>query len=202
MTRRVAIAIWILGLFVVGAPHPALAADYYIIRSGDMLYRVPHSAHRTFFNNGVAHTKHTVVSRRAETGHRESMSSKPQIAKASWYGPGFHGETMANGERFDMHDIFIAHKKLPLGTCVRVKNPKNGRVVQAPISDRGPYIPGRKLDLSCYAMGILGGIESGVIPVKYQIIPGLRWCDPSATVDDSILAEARRRCWEESAQKN
>ncbi|HEY4497174.1 MAG TPA: septal ring lytic transglycosylase RlpA family protein [Candidatus Paceibacterota bacterium] len=195
MTKRVAIAIWILGLFVTIPLFPSslFAADYYIVRKGDMLYRVPHSAHRTFFDNGVTRTKHIIT----------SMSLKSQIVKASWYGPRFHGRPMANGEAFNMFKIFIAHKELPLGTCVRVKNLENGRAIQAPISDRGPYIPGRKFDLSCYAMGILGGIEQGVIPVKYNVVPQ-QWCKPSAEVNnEAVLTSAHERCQEENhIQKN
>jgi len=198
MTKRVAIAIWILGLFVFAVlDAPSVhAADYYMVRSDDMLYRVPHNALGAFFDNRVVpHPQ-----RHTQNKKRFTLIPPPQIVKASWYGPRFHGRPMANGQTFDMYKIFIAHKELPLGTCVQVKNPRNGRVVQAPVSDRGPYIPGRKFDLSCYAMSILGGIERGVIPVKYQIVPELRWCDPSATADKSILVEARRRCWEESEE--
>lgn len=193
MTKRV--AIWILGLFVIlcASPSSLCAVDYYIMRSGDMLYRVPHSVYK----------KRSVVSHNTEAQNQKLIFLKPQVVKASWYGPRFHGRPMANGKMFNMFEIFVAHKKLPLGTCVQIKNPENGTVVQAPISDRGPYIPGRKLDLSCYAMGILGGIENGVIPVKYQIVPGARWCAPSATVENrETLMAARERCRGELNHRN
>ncbi len=67
---------------------------------------------------------------------------------ASWYGPGFHGRKTANGETYDMDAMTAAHKELPFGTVVRVKNLDNGRVVNVRINDRGPFVRGRVIDLS------------------------------------------------------
>lgn len=71
-----------------------------------------------------------------------------QSGKASWYGPGFHGRTTANGERYNMHAMTAAHKTLPFGTMVRVINKRNGKSVTLRINDRGPYKAGRIIDLS------------------------------------------------------
>lgn len=67
---------------------------------------------------------------------------------ASWYGKEFHGKLAANGELFDMTAYTAAHRKLPLGTMIRVMNVHNGKSVQVRINDRGPYVAGRMLDLS------------------------------------------------------
>ena len=67
---------------------------------------------------------------------------------ASWYGPGFHGRTTASGEEYDKHGISAAHKTLPLGSIVRVVRPANGAMIIVEITDRGPYIAGRIIDLS------------------------------------------------------
>ena len=67
---------------------------------------------------------------------------------ASWYGKEFHGRTAANGEVFDMNAMTAAHRKLPLGSVVRVVNLVTGKQVHVRINDRGPYIPGRMLDVS------------------------------------------------------
>ncbi len=75
---------------------------------------------------------------------------------ASWYGPGFHGRTTANGERFDMHELTAAHKTLPFGTRVLVHNPRTGKQVVVRINDRGPFIKGRVIDLSKAAAKALG----------------------------------------------
>lgn len=76
---------------------------------------------------------------------------------ASWYGPGFHGNTTANGERYNQYAFTAAHKTLPFNTWVKVTF--NGRSVFLRINDRGPYIAGRIIDLSyagAQAIGLSG----------------------------------------------
>lgn len=75
---------------------------------------------------------------------------------ASWYGPGFHGRQTASGELFDMGELTAAHKTLPFGTRVLVQNPRNGKEVVVRINDRGPFTPGRVIDLSKAAAAVLG----------------------------------------------
>jgi len=85
--------------------------------------------------------------------------------KASWYGPGFHGKRTASGERFDMNDLTAAHRTLPFGTRVRVRNPQNGREVIVRINDRGPHISDRIIDLSKAAAATLDLLQAGEAPV-------------------------------------
>lgn len=92
----------------------------------------------------------------------EAMSPVPQIVVASWYGEFFQGKLMANGKPFDMHKLTVAHKSLRLGTRIRIQNPENGRVVIARVTDRGPYVSGREIDLSKQAAKLLGLLEKGV----------------------------------------
>ena len=78
---------------------------------------------------------------------------------ASWYGPGFHGRRTASGERYDMNALTAAHRTLPFGTWVRVHSLVNGRVVDVRITDRGPFIRSRVIDVSrgaAEALGMLG----------------------------------------------
>lgn len=89
---------------------------------------------------------------------------------ASWYGPGFDGNLSASGERFNQYAMTAAHKTLPFGTEVRVTNLDNGRSVVVRINDRGPFIPGRVIDLSTAAARVLGMVNSGVAPVKVEVI--------------------------------
>ena len=89
--------------------------------------------------------------------------------KASWYGPGFHGNRTANGERFNQNALTAAHRTLPFGTQVTVTNPKNGRSVVVRINDRGPYIGNRVIDLSRAAMQRIGGINSGVVNICAKV---------------------------------
>lgn len=88
---------------------------------------------------------------------------------ASWYGPGFHGRRTANGERYDMNAMTAAHRTLPFGTWVRVHSLVNGREVDVRITDRGPFIHSRVIDLSrgaAVALGMLGlGFKEVVLSV-------------------------------------
>lgn len=81
--------------------------------------------------------------------------------KASWYGPGFQGRPTASGERFDMHALTAAHRTLPFGTRVRVRNPQNGREVVVRINDRGPWVRDRIIDLSKAAAAALDLVQAG-----------------------------------------
>ncbi len=89
---------------------------------------------------------------------------------ASWYGKDFHGKLAANGEVFDMTAYTAAHRKLPLGSLVRVMNLTNGKSVQVRINDRGPYIQGRILDLSHAAAVELDMVEVGTSVVQIEVI--------------------------------
>ncbi len=94
----------------------------------------------------------------------------PQKVVASWYGEQFHGRPMANSDIYDMYAPTIAHKELPLGTRVELKNPANGIVVQATITDRGPYIEGRDVDLSYGLARQLSMVEQGVGDLIMRIL--------------------------------
>lgn len=89
---------------------------------------------------------------------------------ASWYGKEFHGKLAANGELFDMTAYTAAHRKLPLGTMIRVMNVHNGKSVQVRINDRGPYVAGRMLDLSHAAARELGMVDAGIASVQVEVV--------------------------------
>ena len=93
---------------------------------------------------------------------------------ASWYGPGFHGRRTASGEIYNMYAFTAAHRTLPLGTYVLVTNLKNGRRVVVRINDRGPFVPGRIIDLSYAAARALGMIRDGVVPVRLTVLAPAR----------------------------
>jgi rare lipoprotein A len=89
---------------------------------------------------------------------------------ASWYGPGFHGKPTASGEIYDMHALTAAHRTLPLGTLIEVRNLENGRTTTARVNDRGPYKRGRIVDLSLAAAQALGIEEIGVTRVRLTVV--------------------------------
>ncbi|MDO8904368.1 septal ring lytic transglycosylase RlpA family protein [Hydrogenophaga sp.] len=80
---------------------------------------------------------------------------------ASWYGERFHGRRTASGEAFNMHEFTAAHRTLPFGTWVRVRNLDNGREVVVRINDRGPFTRGRVIDLSRAAADTIGIVQAG-----------------------------------------
>jgi rare lipoprotein A len=89
---------------------------------------------------------------------------------ASWYGESFHGKQAANGELFDMEALTAAHRTLPLGSVVRVVNLANGKYLHVRITDRGPYVNNRILDLSRGAATRLGMMEEGLSHVQIQLV--------------------------------
>ena len=84
---------------------------------------------------------------------------------ASWYGRKFHGLPTSSGEVYDMYAMTAAHKTLPIPSYARVRNPANGREVVVRINDRGPFAPGRVIDLS-YTAALRLGLLAGVAPVE------------------------------------
>lgn len=89
-----------------------------------------------------------------------------QSGLASWYGGKFHGRKTASGERFDTMDMTAAHKTLPFGTRVCVRSSVTGKSVVVRINDRGPFAPGRIIDLSKAAAQELGMLGLGIKPVE------------------------------------
>ena len=89
---------------------------------------------------------------------------------ASWYGPGFHGNKTANGERYDMHKLTAAHRTLPLGSIAVVRSVSTGRKVTVRINDRGPFARGRVLDLSLAGAEALGMIGNGTDQIEVQVV--------------------------------
>ncbi len=89
---------------------------------------------------------------------------------ASWYGPGFDGKRTANGEIFDTNGLSAAHKTLPMPSMVRVTNLENGRSITVRVNDRGPFSPGRIIDLSRRGAQLLGFIERGTARVRVEIM--------------------------------
>ena len=89
---------------------------------------------------------------------------------ASWYGPGFHGNKTANGERYDMHQLTAAHRTLPLGSIAVVRSMSTGRQVTVRINDRGPFARGRVLDLSLAGAQTLGMTGAGTDQIELRVV--------------------------------
>jgi rare lipoprotein A len=93
-----------------------------------------------------------------------------QRGLASWYGRRFHGQKTASGETYDMYAMTAAHPTLPIPSYVRVTHASSGRSVVVRVNDRGPFHPGRIIDLSYAAAFKLGYIQAGSAPVEVEAI--------------------------------
>jgi peptidoglycan lytic transglycosylase len=89
---------------------------------------------------------------------------------ATWYGRQFAGRETANGDTFDMYAPTAAHLTLPLGSMIRVINPRTGRSVVVTVNDRGPYVEGRGLDVSYQAARKLGFLDKGLARVRVELL--------------------------------
>ena len=93
---------------------------------------------------------------------------------ASWYGPGFNGKLMANGQKYDQNKISVAHRTLPLGSLVKVTNLETGESIVAPVLDRGPYVfdekgaSTREIDLSYATAKELNTVGKGLVKVRIE----------------------------------
>ena len=96
---------------------------------------------------------------------------------ASWYGRDFHGRKTSNGEIYNMHAMTAAHKTLPLGVFVRVKNLRNGKEAVVRLNDRGPFVDGRIIDLSYAGAKKIGIVGPGTAPVLIEVL-GVPQIDP------------------------
>jgi peptidoglycan lytic transglycosylase len=98
----------------------------------------------------------------------DAYAQLPQTGRASYYAEKFHGRTTANGERFNMWQMTAAHRTLPFGTKVKVTNLRNKKSIVVRINDRGPFKPGRIIDLSKGAAAKIDMIRSGTAKVRVE----------------------------------
>lgn len=95
-----------------------------------------------------------------------------QRGVAVWYGANWHGKPTASGERFNRYKMTAAHRTLPMGTMVRVRNERNGATIVVRINDRGPYGKRRQriIDVSEAGARVLGIIDAGTCPVAIEVL--------------------------------
>ncbi len=116
--------------------------------------------------------------KRAIPAPNPAMSRYTEQGNASWYGIPFNGRRASNGEIYDMHKLTAAHRTLPFDTVVRVTNLSNGKSTVVRITDRGPFVDNRIIDLSMAAAQEIDSIGPGVVPVRLEILsPGI---DPTS----------------------
>ncbi len=137
----------------------------------------------------------------------DDTSGKPVFTEfgiASWYGPPYHNHTGADGTVFDQNALTAAHRTLPMGSTVRVTNVATNQSIVVRVTDRGPFVAGRVLDLSKAAAQAIGVWRPGTAQVKIEAFahpnpdPAGRWCvqigafkSPDDALD--VKAELMRR---------
>ncbi|HUC55453.1 MAG TPA: septal ring lytic transglycosylase RlpA family protein [Candidatus Cybelea sp.] len=115
---------------------------------------------------------------RSKSASARAPSGYTEEGNASWYGVPFHGRQASNGEIYDMYKLTAAHRTLPFETMVRVTNLANGKSTVVRITDRGPFVDNRIIDLSLAAAREVDSVGAGVVPVRVEVLsPGV---DPTA----------------------
>lgn len=102
------------------------------------------------------------------------IAQQEEVGIASYYSDKFHGKPTASGDLYNKNDMTGAHKTLPFGTIVRVTRMDNGKSVRVKITDRGPFISGRVIEISRAAAENIGLVESGVAEVRLDIVRELK----------------------------
>ncbi|MGE5204446.1 MAG: septal ring lytic transglycosylase RlpA family protein [Chlamydiota bacterium] len=122
-----------------------------------------------------------------------------QTGMASWYGPPYHNRRASNGEIYNMNALTAAHRTLPLGSIVRVTNLRTEHSVVVRVTDRGPFIPGRIIDLSLAAAKKVDVWRPGLARVQVELLKtpaplnrGGRWAVQIGGFDDHAAATELR----------
>ncbi len=111
--------------------------------------------------------KHVASVRKHTPFARHTPATTPTHGVASFY---TEAQQTASGEKFETNDLTAAHPTLPFGTRLRVTNVATGKSVTVRVNDRGPYVPGRVVDVSHSAANALGMVESGIAKVKLDVV--------------------------------
>jgi rare lipoprotein A len=152
-------------VIVLGAASLAACAESSAVRNSGFVsssrQSSQHDRTASFF------TSRHVASARKHTPFARHTPATPTQGVASFY---TEGQQTASGEKFDTNELTAAHPTLPFGTRLRVTNVATGKSVTVRVNDRGPYVPGRVVDVSHSAANALGMVESGIAKVKLDVV--------------------------------
>jgi rare lipoprotein A len=155
-------------------------------------------------SSGCAHKQAARVATPAATPNaaskKNSQTSAPQTTPAkigetetgfaSWYGNPYHGRRTASGEIYDMEQLTAAHRTLPFQTWVEVTDLDNGKKVDVRITDRGPFVDGRVIDLSLAAARKIEMVGPGVAKVKLKVIDRPKGVPTDVPQTEAIVAKS------------
>jgi rare lipoprotein A len=157
-------------VIVLGAASLAACAQSTAVRNSEFAGPNRHASLNHDRTASFVTNRHVVSARKHTPFARPSNATPTQIASqgvASFY---TEGQQTASGETFDTHDLTAAHPTLPFGTRLRVTNVATGQSVTVRVNDRGPYVPGRVVDVSHSAAAALGMVGSGIAKVKLDVV--------------------------------
>ena len=119
---------------------------------------------------GCGHKKHARPTPPPPAPPAAPKLGQIETGEASWYGRPYHGRPAANGEIYDMEKLTAAHRTLPFDTWLRVLNLDNSKTVEVRITDRGPFVEGRIIDLSHAAARAIDMLGPGIARVRLEVI--------------------------------
>jgi rare lipoprotein A len=157
-------------VIVLGAVSLAACAQSTAVRNSEFTGPSRHAALNHDQTASFVSNRRVASVRRHTPFARPNNATPTQVASqgvASFY---TEGQQTASGEKFNTEDLTAAHPTLPFGTRLRVTNVATGRSVTVRVNDRGPYIPGRIVDVSHSAANALGMVQSGIAKVKLDVI--------------------------------
>jgi rare lipoprotein A len=121
-------------------------------------------------NPSAETAKNPAPTPRPKTPVAPAASGYTEEGNASWYGKPFNGRRASNGEIYDMYKLTAAHRTLPFDTMVRITNLNNGKSTTVRITDRGPFVDNRIIDLSLAAAREIESVGPGVVPVRLEVL--------------------------------
>ena len=116
---------------------------------------------------GSSPSRHTILLVCAMILFSFDVCAEPYHGTASWYEK---GKITANGKKYDPNKYTVAHRTLPFGTLLKITNVKNGNTIEAIVSDRGPFVKNKEIDVSSSAAKALGFFHSGTAKVLIEVL--------------------------------
>jgi len=149
------------------------AGEVYTVQPGDTLWEIAVKRFRVNLDdliriNNIQNPDSIQPGQDIRIPDKEKPGEKTVVA--SWYGESYHGRPMACGEFYNMYADTIAHRDLPFGTRVELTNPETGERVKAVVTDRGPFVEGRDVDLSYGLARKLSMVEKGVGVLRMRVL--------------------------------
>jgi rare lipoprotein A len=149
----------------------------------------------------------------SDLGAEPAPTGRPiytEVGMASWYGPPYNKRRGANGEIYDQNAVTAAHRTLPMGSLIRVTNLQTGQSAMMRVTDRGPFVPNRVIDLSVGAAKAVGVWRAGTAQVRIEVYEapkpinvGGRWCvQIGAFIHDGAAKKLEERLTHEYESAN